>query len=180
MTAAEKDDQAEQLVVDHWRLAQRLAAKWSRRYPALREELEADIVLALWRLARTHRADGRASFSGRLSQVARWVFLKHVNRIKNDNARLHQVQLEDTPLDEITVATTPPAGHRAEIAEEYTAAMRLIDQLPTHRRSQVIDHAVNGMTFRELAARRGVSVTCVAVRVAKDLERIRQQLLRGA
>jgi RNA polymerase sigma factor (sigma-70 family) len=120
-----------------------------------------------------------------IEQVSAWLMRVARNRIV-DRFRRQRPELladraggadaDDTPLEELLPAadgTAETAAMRALLMEEIEAA---VEELPAEQREVFIAQEIDGVSFRELAARSGVSINTLLSRKRYAIRALRERL----
>lgn len=119
-----------------------------------------------------------------IEQVGAWLFRVARNRIIDRFRKKREVQLPEMPDGEAggywleEVLPSSEAGPEAEYAravllEELLAAL---GELPKEQREVFIAHELDGRSFKELAAERGVSVNTLLARKRYAVLHLRERL----
>lgn len=120
-----------------------------------------------------------------IEQVSAWLMRVARNRIV-DRFRRKRPELladgagvadeDDTPVEELLPAadgTAETAAMRALLMEEIEAA---VEELPAEQREVFIAQEIDGVSFRELAARSGVSINTLLSRKRYAIRALRERL----
>ncbi len=146
----------------------RVAAAYERN-PALREELQQEILLAIWQALPRFRHD--ASLKTYVLKIAHHCAVSHV--LKEKARPPHQVLNEELIDQQIDPATL------AQLRQHSERLLYVVQQLPLASKELAL-LALEGVSHQEIAAIMGLNVNVVAVRLSRLRSTIQQQLERVA
>jgi len=152
----------------HQCMSERILTFVSRRcqQAQVAEEITQEVMLTLW-----HRS---ASFDPRRASAETWIFTIARNRVFSA-LRRHLVRQQMLP------APRPPLGLEDSLSrrQQGARARRAVARLPSPQREALELAYYTDLTYRESAARQGVSVGTVKSRARLGLRRLRYQLEVG-
>jgi RNA polymerase sigma factor (sigma-70 family) len=159
------------------------ARLWNFIRKRVRDEGEAEEILqeVFFELVEAYR------LTKPIEQVSAWLFRVARNRITDLFRKKKPVTFSDVATtageegDSLRIEEllpSPDAGPEAEYArnvliEELEAAL---DELPAEQREAFVEHEIEGRSFRELAAKMGVSVNAMVLRKHYAVLHLRERL----
>lgn len=164
----------------------RLTRMFAEQRPVLRgffvrrgahDEAEDLVQETYLRLLRAHRTQGEA-----IANPEAYLYTVALNLAREQAARRKQAPL---PLDELEhVATLLAAGEAVEDAAERAQRQRrlqeLLATLPEHTRAVLVMQYRDGLSYKQIAARLGVSTHMVKKHVVRGLSACRRALAGNA
>lgn len=154
----------EQLIAQHGAAIARVAHAYERN-PALREELQQEILLAIWQALSHFR--GEASLKTFCLKIAHH---RAVNHVINERSRPAHAELHEQLIDH----HHGPA-QQAQLQQHSERLLALVQQLPLPSKELVL-LALEGVSHQEIAEIMGLTVNVVAVRLSRLRTQIQQQL----
>jgi RNA polymerase sigma-70 factor (ECF subfamily) len=129
--------------------------------PAALEDVTQNVLLALWR--KLSRFDGRTGLPGWALGFASFELLKEIAR------RRRQRELASLMADPIDPASAAPTGPDEDL-------LRLLQRLPSADVDLLRYRHLEGLDFREIAARLGSPVATAKTRYYRALQALRRRL----
>jgi RNA polymerase sigma-70 factor (ECF subfamily) len=131
------------------------------------EEILQDVFLKIWE-KRQHLLSVE-NFKGYIFRMTRNMILNYLQRVV---PRVKPVALNE----EMAIANTEDAADQLLFKQHYALALKAIDQLPT-RRKEVFNLALQeGLSFKEIAEKLGISVSAVKQHYYASVTFIREHL----
>ncbi len=152
------------LLCEHGAAIARLAAAFERN-PAHRDDLEQEILLAIWQALPTFRGD---------SSLKTFV-LRIAHHRAVDHVLAHRRRLDREPLDEALPDPQADPARRASLHQRAEHLLQAVRCLPLTQR-ELVTLALEGLNHQEIAGILGISVNNVAVRLSRARADLQRQL----
>jgi len=159
-----REDAFEAILRDHGLMLGRIAASYEAD-PAKRQELQQDILAAVWRSLPSFR--GEASIRTFLARIAHNRAISHVARAAAE-PRMAE-------LDEGMPCGQPSPFDEIERSDQQRRLMNAVRTLPLSAREPVV-LTLEGFTPREIAAMLGLTPNSVSIRLTRAKEMLRAAL----
>jgi len=157
------DGDSSAIDVIYRREAPRLA-RFFRRHVAARDEIPDLVHESFARLLGAAPGQALARPSAYLQRIARNLLFDRSRRNDTKFARLH------LPIDEVAGLFSPPdQDHAIEAGDAMRIYCRAVDALPDKTRTAFVLHRVEGLGYKEIGERLGISVPTVQYHVARAL-----------
>lgn len=169
---AEQDDASaptgfDALLREHGAAIARLAAAFERN-PAHRDDLEQEILLAIWQALPSFRGD---------SSLKTFVLRIAHNRAV-DHVLAHRRRLDREPLEDTLPDPQADPARRASLHQRAEQLLHAVRRLPLAQR-ELVTLALEGLNHQEIAGILGISLNNVAVRLSRARADLQRQLGSG-
>ncbi len=111
-----------------------------------------------------------------VADVRRWLFTVCRNHAMDQLRRRRHVETSETDVVTATVGTQPAPDSVVAEGEAARAALAALDRLPAKEREVLHLKFAEGLSYREIAALTGFSLSHVGVLIHTGLERLRGRL----
>ena len=174
-------DDAEQAAINdfceqHISLAQRIARKWARWYPALDIDLESECTFALLKAARTRHAWPENQHSLVHLHCHAACMRLVVGEKKRPDSQLNCQQPSESGRDRHAIRRNP-IEHAVDPSpgpELITELIDLLNQLTPAKRAQIVRRFLDGEQYAAIAADRDVSRQAVEQMISADFAKLRK------
>lgn len=163
-----RDRHFEEIMQAHGVMISRIAASYEAN-PFLRQELEQDIITAIWRALPGFRAE--ASIRTFLARIAHNRAISHVARAANEPKL--------STLDDNLRSSHPTPFEEVERNDQQERLMCAVRSLPLSAREPVV-LTLEGFTPREIAAMLDLTPNVVSIRLTRAKEMLRAALANPA
>jgi RNA polymerase sigma factor (sigma-70 family) len=170
MTAREERDRTAReadppdTITDVYRREAPRLARFFRRHVIERDEVPDLVQEAFTRLIGAGSGSGPVRPAAYLQRIARNLLFDRSRRATTRLARFH------VPFDEAPHLSSPPdQGDAMEAADLMRTYRRAVGEMPDKTRDAFLLHRVDGLGYREIGERLGISVPTVQYHVARAL-----------
>jgi RNA polymerase sigma factor (sigma-70 family) len=173
------EDIAAQLFNDYRPLALKIYREAARRLPHLADDFLSAVLVALWRAAESHQADGKSKFPNYARRVIRrelHAVIKHHTRGRRDWRRVEHIAKDHdaNPLEEMIEARAEDTKSEPEAT---ALAANLLACLSANERCVIELHVMGTATLAEVGAALGVSRQRVHQLLNRAMDELRNQPL---
>jgi DNA-directed RNA polymerase specialized sigma subunit len=164
---------AVQLVEQFWGFAHKVANRWAKTYPHLRQDFQSEAAFTLWQAATSYNSE-RGTFDAWLSfrlRLALWDVRKRESRTSPVSFATQPTDRGDqtaTPLDAVRSREPDPAQ-----AVELLDAPLLLAKVPEHRRADFM-RWLEGTPSNTRGADQEIAPAAARQRVYHDMRRLRE------